>query len=71
MVSSEQHICRGHFSSWSDLPLQVKVLEEEQPSGLSSGQLLRIFNIGEVLVVSDNGDWVCSSLKILVPFFQG
>ena len=70
MISSGEHICRGHFGSWSDLPLQIEVLEKEGPSGLSSRQFLRIFDIGEVFVVSNNGDRVCGSLEILAPFFQ-
>ena len=37
IVTSGQCVRRGHFGSWGDLPLQVKVLEEEGSSGLLSG----------------------------------
>ena len=70
MVSSEKCICWSHFGSWGDLPLQVEVLEKERPFGLSFGQFLRIFDVGEIFVVGDNGDRVCGSLEILAPFFQ-
>ena len=70
MVSSGKCVCWGHFGSWGNLPLQIKVLDEEEPSGLLSGQLLRIFDIEEIFVVSDDGDKMCGSLEILAPFFQ-
>ena len=60
----------GHFGSWGDLPSQVKVLKEGGPSGLSSRLLLRLLDIGEVFVVSDDGDRMCGSLEILAPFLQ-
>ena len=70
MITSQECICWGHFGSRSDLPLQIKVLQEKRPSGLLSGQFFGVFDVGEILVISDNGDRVCGSLEILI-FFQG
>ena len=32
---------------------------------------MRVFDVREVFVVSDDGDGVSSSLEVLVPFLQG
>ena len=70
MVSSGQSISRAHFGSRCDLPLQVKVLKEERPSGLLPGQFSGIFDVREVFVVGDDGDRMGSSLKVLMPLLQ-
>ena len=31
---------------------------------------MRIFDIGEIFMVSNDGNRVCGSLEILMPFFQ-
>ena len=32
---------------------------------------MRVFDIGKVLVVGDDGDRMCGSLEVLTPFLQG
>ena len=31
---------------------------------------MRIFDVGQVFVVGDDGYWVLGSLEVLLPFFQ-
>ena len=46
----------------------IEVLKEEGPASLTSRQLTRVFDIGEVFVVSDDGDRMRGSLDVLFPF---
>ena len=45
-VSLGKSIRRGHFRPRCDLPDDIKVLQEQGPSGLSSGQFARVSNVG-------------------------
>ena len=69
-VSMGEGIGGGHLGTRENLPDNIKVLEKEGPAGLSSRQFAGVFDIGEIFVVSDDGDRMRSSLDILLPFFQ-
>ena len=51
-------ISRSHLHSWGDLPDDVKVLEEEGPASLVMREFVRIFEVGQIFVISENGDGV-------------
>ena len=51
-------ICGFHLHPWGDLPDYVKVLEEEGPVSPVMREFVRILEVGQVLMVSENGDGV-------------
>ena len=53
------------------VPDQVIVLEKHLPSSLSARQALGLFEVSQVLVVSENSDQVGGASEILAPFCQG
>ena len=69
-VTTGEGVSRGHLGTRKNPPDDIKVLEEEGPTGLSLRQFARVFYIREILVVGDDGDRMGGSLDILFPFFQ-
>ena len=69
-VAMREGVGRGHFGTREDFPDDIKVLEEEGPASLLSRWFARVLYIGEVFVVSDDGDRMGGSLDILFPFLQ-
>ena len=51
-------ICGSHLCPRGDFPDNVKVLEEEGPVSLATGEFARIFEVGQVIMVSENRDGV-------------
>ena len=58
----------SHLGTGDVVPFQVVVLKKHLPMGLAMRQALWLFKVGEVLVVSENRDWVGGAGKVLVPF---
>ena len=56
---------------WSHLPDNVKVLKEEGPASLAMRKFVRIHQIRQVFIVSENRDRVRSALLVLFPFCKG
>ena len=71
MVLLREGISRPHLHSWGDLPDDVKVLEEERPASLVMREFVRVFEIWQVFMVSENGDRMEGALQVLFPFPQG
>ena len=46
MVPPRESIGRSHMGSRSDLPDEIEVLKKEGPARLSSGEFVRVFEIG-------------------------
>ena len=46
---------------------QVKVCEVDEPTGLSSVEVLGGTEVGEVLMVSEDLDWERGSMKVVLP----
>ena len=61
----------GELCTREDFPGNIKVLEKEEPVRLPVGEFAGVLNIGQVLVVGDDSDWVRCSLDILPPFREG
>ena len=68
MISPRESISRSHMSSRGDFPDDVKVLKKKGPASLSSREFARVLEIGQVLMIGEDGDRVRSSLQILFPF---
>ena len=66
-IFSREGISRAHLSTGSDYPFNVEVLQEEGPSCLSTRELSGVFDVGEIFVISDDGDSKRSSLEIVFP----
>ena len=62
VVLSGEGIGGSHLHSQGDLPDNVKVLEEKVPAGLEMRELVRILEVGQVLVVGENRDRIQGSL---------
>ena len=60
----------GHLSTREDFPNYIKVLKEKGPASLALRRFMRVLYIGEVFVVSNDGDQMGGSLNVLFPFFQ-
>ena len=66
-----QHIGRPHSSARDMDKMEVKILEEHHPPGLTMAQLLRLVEICKVFMVSKKGDRVASSLEVVVSVVKG
>ena len=55
------------MSSRGDFPDEVKVLKKMGPTSLSSREFVRVFEIGQVLMIGENRDRVRSPLQVLFP----
>ena len=71
VIVTREGISRSYPHSWGDLPDDVKVLKEEGPASLATREFVRVLEIGQVLVVGENGNGVCGALQVLFPFCQG
>ena len=70
VISPRESISRPHVSARGDFPGKIKVLKEKGPANLSSREFVRVLEIGQVLVVSEDRDRVRSSLQVLLPFHK-
>ena len=71
VVLVREGISRSHLCSWSNLPDDVKVLKEEGPACLVMRKFVRILQIGQAFMVSENRDRMRSSLQVLFLFHKG
>ena len=62
VISLGESISGSHVSSRGDLPDEIKVQKKEGPASLLSGEFVRVFEIGEILMIGEDGDGVRSSL---------
>ena len=67
VISPRESISRSHVSSRGDLPDDIKVQKKKGPASLPSGEFARVFEIGQVLVISEDRDRVRSPLQVLFP----
>ena len=68
VIPPRESISRSHVSARGDFPDEIKVLEKEGPASLSSRELARVLEIGQVLMISEDRDRVRSPLQVLFPF---
>ena len=50
---------------------EVEAREIFLPACLASAKLLRMFEIGKVLVIGEDSEWVRSTFEIVAPFLKG
>ena len=58
VILAREGISGSHLCSWGDLPDDVEVLEEEGPVSLEMREFVRILEVGQVFMVSENRDGV-------------
>ena len=62
MIPPRECISRSHVSSRGDLPDDIKVLKKKGPASLSSREFARVFEVRQVLMISEDRDRVRSPL---------
>ena len=67
VIPLRESISRSHVSSRGDFPDEIKVQKEKGPTSLLSREFARVFEIGQVLMISEDRDRVRSSLQVLFP----
>ena len=70
MILLRKGISRSHLCSQGNLPDNVKILKKEGPATLVMRELVRVLEIGQVLMVSEDGDRMWGVLQVLFPFIQ-
>ena len=68
MIPLRETVSRSHMSSRSNLPDDIKVLKKKGPLSLLSREFMRVLEIGQVFMISEDGDRMRSPLQILFPF---
>ena len=71
MILSRKGISGSHLCPRGNLPDNVKILEKEEPASLAMRELARILEVGQVLMVSEDGNRMWGVLQVLFPFAQG
>ena len=56
MILSRKSISGSHLCPRSDLPDDVKILEKEGPASLVTREFVRILEVGQVLMISEDRD---------------
>ena len=56
MILSRKDIRRPHLCSWGISPDDIEILEKEGPASLATRELVRVLEVGQVLMVSEDGD---------------
>ena len=56
VILSRKGISGSHLCPRSNLPDNVKILEKEGPASLAMREFVRILEVGQVLVVGEDGD---------------
>ena len=67
VIPPRESISRSHVSSRGDFPDKIKVLKKKGPASLLSREFVRVFEIGQVLMISEDRDRVRSPLQVLFP----
>ena len=70
MILSRKGISRSHLCSQGNLPDNVEILEKEEPVCLATRELARVLEVGQVLMVGEDGDRMCGALQVLFPLTQ-
>ena len=70
MILSRKGISGSHLCSQGNFPDDVEVLEKEGPASLMTRELARVLEVGQVLMVSEDGDRMWGALQVLFPFTQ-
>ena len=68
VIFSRKSIGWSHLCTRGNLPDNIKVLDEEGPMSLLAREFVRIFQVGQVLVVGEDRNGMGSPLQILFPF---
>ena len=63
--ASREGIRAGEEFSWDVDHFQVKVCEVDEPTGLSSVEVLRGTEVGEVFMVGEDLDWEGGSMEVV------
>ena len=71
VIPPRESISRPHVSPWGDSPNEIKVLKKKRPASLSAGEFARVFEVGQILVIGEDRNWVRSPLQVLFPFNKG
>ena len=71
VVLLRERISRFHLCHRSNLPANVKVLKQERPVSLAMREFAGVFQVGEVLMVGEDRDWMGGALQVLFPFCKG
>ena len=69
--ATREGIRAGEELSWDMDHFQVKVREVDEPTGLSSVEVLGGTEVGEVFVVGEDLDGEGGSMEVVSPRFQG
>ena len=56
VILSRKGVSGSHLCPWGNLPDDVEILEKEGPVSLMMRELARILEVGQVLMVSEDGD---------------
>ena len=56
--------------SRGNLPDNVEILEEEGPVRLATREFVRVLEVGQVFMVSEDGNRMWGVLQVLFPFIQ-
>ena len=71
MIPSRESISRSHVSARGDFPDDIKILKKKGPLSLPLREFTRIFEIGQVFMISEDRDRVRGPLQILLPLGKG
>ena len=51
--------------------MEVKILEEHHPVGLTMGQFLWLMKVRQIFMIGEKGDGIGGSLEVVVPMVKG
>lgn len=71
VIVARKSISGSHLCIGKNFPDNIKVLEEERPTSLSTRKFARVLTIGKLFVISDDSNRMRSSLNVLIPFEKG
>ena len=62
VIPPGESITGSHVRPRGDFPDEIKVLKKERPASLLPGEFVGVFEIGQILVIGEDGDRVRSPL---------
>ena len=62
MILAKESVGRSHASARGDCPNDIKVLKKKGPASLSSREFARVFEVGQVFMISEDRDRVSGPL---------
>ena len=66
--SVRQSVRSAHILAWNVFKGKIKLVQVEQPAGLSAIQISRLMEVGQVLVVGKDLDHGRGTEKVVAPF---